>query len=59
MNPEETLIVSGFGRCGTTMVMQMLNAAGVRVHCDSYASFEATEMATPRQGMYWARLAGI
>ena len=36
---RDMIIVSGFGRCGTSMVMQMLAAAGV-LCCGRYPAFE-------------------
>lgn len=42
-----TILVCGLGRCGTTLVMKMLYAAGVPVFADSLASFEHQAMRLP------------
>ena len=54
----ETVIVTGFGRCGTTMLMQMLHAGGMPVVADSTVSFECKEFERPSAGMNWQRFAG-
>ena len=40
MNKNEILVVSGFGRCGTSLVMQMLYDGGMPVYYDKAGSFE-------------------
>tara|TARA_R110000824_G_scaffold64402_2_gene168248 strand:+ start:19686 stop:20282 length:597 start_codon:yes stop_codon:yes gene_type:complete len=40
MNKNEILVVSGFGRCGTSLVMQMLYDGGMPVYYDKVGSFE-------------------
>lgn len=45
MNKNEILVVSGFGRCGTSLVMQMLYDGGMPVYYDKAGSFE-TDKAT-------------
>jgi hypothetical protein len=52
-----TTIVTGFGRCGSTMVMRMLDAAGMPVVADSRASFESDLFRQPRL-MDWNQFAG-
>lgn len=47
MNNKEIILVAGLGRTGTSLVCQMLAAAGIRVAGD-YPSFEPSEMMTAR-----------
>lgn len=42
MSTSQITIVCGFGRCGTSLVMQMLDAGGMPVH-DSWPAYEDTE----------------
>lgn len=37
----ETLFVSGLSRCGTTLMMRMLDVGGISTFCDSKASYES------------------
>ncbi|MHB8286386.1 MAG: hypothetical protein ACYDD1_17175 [Caulobacteraceae bacterium] len=58
---KPTIIVSGLGRCGSSLTMQMLNAAGV--HCvGSFPSFEGPECEAFQEGFItaerWAAVAG-
>lgn len=46
---KPTIAVCGLGRCGTTLVMGMLDAAGVPTYADSRASFEADCFRLPCQ----------
>lgn len=41
-----TIVVCGHGRCGTSLMMQMLAAAGVHI-AGEYPSYEAENFATP------------
>src|SRR5271163_1780808 len=41
-NPLPPVVVTGFGRCGSSLVMQMLHAAGFPV-TGEYPSFECEE----------------
>ena len=43
-----TTIVTGFGRCGSTMLMRMLDAGGMPVVADSRASFESELFRVPK-----------
>lgn len=47
------VVVAGFGRCGSSMVMQMLAAGGLHVHADERASMETTLIQSPEG---WAHL---
>lgn len=44
------IVVSGFGRCGSSLVMQMLDAGGVPC-LGKYPSFEAHDMVRPGQAV--------
>jgi len=47
MIEDYLIVVCGLGRCGTTAVMKMLYAAGIKVHCDYDKvgwSFESGDM---------------
>lgn len=46
-------IVSGFGRCGSTLVMRMLVAGGARALADHASSLEAVEVTT---ALGWLRV---
>lgn len=46
--PDFTLVICGFGRCGSSLVMQMLNAGGFPV-TGEYPAFEDERYATEQQ----------
>lgn len=48
MTRDYTIIVSGFGRCGSSLVMQMLQAGGVQV-TGEYPAFEDTRYSLEQQ----------
>ena len=58
MTSEPTVIVTGFARCGTTMMMRMLHNAGLPVIADSFASFEANTFSHPNATIDWSQFAG-
>ena len=55
---DETIIVTGFGRCGTTLVMRMLDAGGVPIACNSRASYELDLLSQPHAAAPWTDFAG-
>ena len=57
MSDTPTTIVTGFGRCGSTMVMHMLNAIDVPTIADSKASFESDLFRMPKL-MDWDQFGG-
>lgn len=58
MTAELTAVVTGFGRCGTTLLMRMLDAGGMRCFADSRASFELGRLAVPSASVDWGAYAG-
>lgn len=43
MNPNEVILVCGFGRCGSSLLMQMIGAAGVPLYHAKPPVYEAPE----------------
>lgn len=52
---EEQVVVSGFGRCGSTLLMRMLDAGGVPIHAANPVSYETPNVLTPEG---WLRVDG-
>ena len=52
---DERIVVAGFGRCGSSMMMAMLAAAGLDLHPCSSRAYESDDVKTPRG---WERIRG-
>lgn len=50
---NEILIVAGFGRCGSTVMMNMLYSGGLKVIADNYASFEDMRTSDIKKDSKW------
>lgn len=50
---DVTLVVVGFGRCGSTLAMRMLHAGGVPVYADDLRSFETDSSLTLPRETVW------
>ena len=53
----KSIIVCGFGRCGTSLMMQMLHAGGVEC-MGQYPDFECDEASVPIRKPFWQECKG-
>jgi hypothetical protein len=53
MSSETIIVVAGFGRCGSSLLMRMLHAGGVQVYCDSHLFYETTKALELPENWEW------